>query len=113
MKFCSLSNYCELNTSPSENNREFRVKSNKVIKKTQTKKEIWRRSVSCLQLLKSGNAILTKVKTSVFRLPSDKEEYTAWMKAIHCTNIKLSKEPVICERRWPSSYAIALNRKAS
>ena len=49
-------------------------------------------------------AEFNKKKVPVFRIPSDKEDRDAWLKAIPFKNIVSSKEAVICEQHWPSSY---------
>ena len=50
-------------------------------------------------------AEFNKKKVPVFRFPSDKEERHAWLRAIiPLKNIVSSKEAVICEQHWPSSY---------
>ena len=49
-------------------------------------------------------AEFNKKKVPVFRFPSDKEERDAWLRAIPFKNIMSSKEAVICEEHWPSSY---------
>ena len=49
-------------------------------------------------------AEFNKKKVPVFRFPSDKEECDAWLRAIPFKNIVSSKEAVICEQHWTSSY---------
>ena len=43
-------------------------------------------------------------RVKVFRLPTDAEEKSRWIKAIPRDNIPNSKDTVVCERHWPEHY---------
>ena len=43
-------------------------------------------------------------KVPVFRFPRDPTELSAWMKMLPFKDVKVTKDTVICERHWPTSY---------
>ena len=55
---------------------------------------------------------IAKEKIQVFRLPNDKEECVAWIKAIPFKKVKFSMEEVICKNHSPAAYS-TVNLRAS
>ena len=50
-----------------------------------------------------------KDKTSVFRLPKNKEERQRWLKALPRDNVPDSKDTVVSEKHWPKNYETVLH----
>ena len=50
-----------------------------------------------------------KDKTSVFRLPKNKEDRQRWLKALSRDNVSYSKDTVVCEKHWPKNYETVLH----
>ena len=53
---------------------------------------------------RTKTGIENRKKVPVFRFPVNEEESAAWLRVIPFKNIQPSKEAVLCEDHWPSSY---------
>ena len=62
--------------------------------------------------LKMTKSHIDKEKTPVYRFPADPAECAKWIKSFPYQNLKPSKDSVICQKHWPTSFdAVSKNGK--